>query len=221
MRVLSTDLGSAVEHLPPASVLSLDGITWDEYLRVLDEFVERPGLRITYSDGQLDLVTTSPGHERWKEFVQDLVSRLCEESGLDLESYGGMTQISPLHEKGVEPDTCFYVANAARMRGRDEIDITLDPPPDVVVEIDKSSQSLRKFPIYATFGVPEIWVCDIRRKRLRMFGLRNGEYVESAASRFFPSLTGEILVRFIERSRSEGQIQVLMAFREWLRASAR
>ena len=86
------------------------------------------------------------------------------------------------------PDSCFYVATAVRIIGKLKIDINVDPPPDLVVEIDKTNQSLHKFPIYAGFGVPEIWRYDTKRNRLQIYELRQGAYVETGHSRSFPIL---------------------------------
>lgn len=218
MRVLPKDITVAVEHLPQASVLILDGISWAEYSRIGSELDERSGLRITYDRGRLEIVTTSPAHEKWKEFVQNLVSRYCEEAGLHMESYGGMTHESPRLERAVEPDTCFYIGNANRVIGNEEIDIERDPPPDVVVEVDKAGQSLRKLSIYAAFGVPEVWRVDVRRESIEMLGLdTHGAYVEIPRSRCLPLLTGDVLIRFIRASRISGQIPTLVAFRDWVR----
>lgn len=109
------------------------------------------------------------------------------------------------------------MTNAARIIGKDEIDLDIDPPPDIVVEIDKSSQSRSKFPIYATFGVPEIWRYDGRRHRAEIYELREQSYVAMSGSHFFPTLTADALSSFIEQSRTEGQTPALTAFRAWLR----
>ena len=112
----------------------------------------------------------------------------------------------------------MYVTNAQRVIGKDAIDLSVDPPPDIVVEIDKSNQSLNKLPIYATFGVPEIWRYDGRRKRTEIYELRGNSYVEIPASRFFPILSSGVLADFIERSKRQGQTAALSAFRGWLRS---
>ncbi len=214
MRTLRTDLKEAVDHLPEAAVLTIDPFAWDDYEQLLEEMEDHPGVRITYDRGRLEIVTTSHQHEDWKEFILGLVRILCEELHLDLQSYGGTTQKRKRDLRGTEPDTCFYVANAKRVIGKKEFDI-LSPPPDVVVEVDKSNQSLHKFPIYATFGVPEIWLCDVRHTRIVMYELRAGSYVEIPSSRSFPILTGSVLINFIKQSRDHGQMAALAAFREW------
>jgi Uma2 family endonuclease len=221
MAPLITDLQDVVWHLPQAAVLVLDDISWEEYEHILEDLAERPSIRTTYDQGRLEIVTTSPAHERWKVFIEILVSALSEEYGIDTESCGGMTQKRKRDQKGTEADTCFYVANAKVIIGRDDFDLDTAPPPDIVVEVDKANQSLNKFPIYATFGVPEIWRCDVRRKRIEMYALRNNSYVRIESSRFFPILTPAVLLNFIEQCKTQGQIATLTSFRVWLRAQIR
>jgi len=218
MRTFKTDLKEAIEHLPDASVLVVDGVSWNEYEEFLDSVEEHPRFRTTFDQGRLEVVTTSLVHEKWKEFILRCVCIMCRELNLALESCGGFTQKRKRDKKGTEADTCFYVANAERIIGKDEIDINVDPPPDIVVEVDKANQSRNKFPIYATVGVPEIWRCDIRRKRIEIYELRDNSYRQIPSSTFFPNITGAVLVHFIEQSRTAGQTAALSAFQQWVRA---
>lgn len=221
MRALKTDIRQAVEHLPPAAVLVLDGVTWEEYEEILDLFEDPPGIRITYDSGRLEIVTTSGAHEKPKDFILCMVRILSEELKLDVESIGSTTEKRKRDLKGTEPDTSFYVGNLERIIGKEELNLEVDPPPDVVVEIDKSNQSLNKFPIYAAFGVPEIWRYDVRRKRAEIYKLRSNSYIETPASDFFPILTSSVLADFIERSKAQGQTVALAAFRKWVRRELR
>src|SRR5438034_9295297 len=105
-----------------------------------------------------------PEHEDYKDFVSHAVRALSDELGIELEPrWGSATWKRRTFRKGAEPDTCFYVANAHRIIGKPKIDLDSDPPPDIVVEIDMTNESLSKFPIYAAIGVPEIWRYDGKR----------------------------------------------------------
>ena len=213
-----SEILAAVDHLPPAAVLALDNITWEEYEQITEDFEERPNIRVTYDQGKLEIVTTSRLHEFWKVMIAGMARIVCEEMRLNMEDYGGATWQKEELLKAVEADTCFYVSNAARVIGKDEIDISVDPPPDVMVEVDKANQSLNKFSIYAAFGGPEIWRCDVRRNRIQILELRGSVYIEIPSSRAFPVLTGAILVDFIARSRTDGQMAALSAFRHWIQS---
>jgi Uma2 family endonuclease len=118
--------------------------------------------------------------------------------------------------KGAEPDTSFYVQNAARKIGKRRIDLETDPPPDVVVEIDVSNESLSKFPIYAALGVPEIWLYD--GQEARFYELAEQSYREIPRSLAFPALTADALTEFLAHSKIAGQTATLAAFRSRLSA---
>jgi len=215
-----TDFREAVDHLPEAAVLVLDGITWEEYEQVLEDLDEHPGVRVTYDQGRLEIVTTSAAHEKRKDFILRLVHVLSEKLQVGIEALGGTTEKRKRDLKGTEPDTCFYVGNLERIIGKDELNLEVDSPPDIVVEVDKSNQSLNKFPIYATFGVPEIWRYDVRRKGAQIYELRDKSYSEVTASRFFSILTSTVLGDFVEQSTAQGQTAALATFRQWVRSSA-
>jgi Uma2 family endonuclease len=136
---------------------------------------------------------------------------------LTLETAGSTTFKDEQLAMGAEPDTCFYVQNATSVIGKDSIDLMTDPPPDVVVEIDIWSESTGKMGFYAAIGVPEFWRYD--KRQLRIYHLSEQGYVEAPASLAFPLLTGEVLTRFLEQSKGEGQSATLRAFRKWLRAA--
>ena len=106
--------------------------------------------------------------------------------------------------------------NAQRIIGQRTIDLEVDPPPDVVVEIDLTSESLSKFKIYAAFGVPEIWRYD--GERAYIYQLVDQVYVEVRASLAFSSLTADALTEFIAQSKTQGQTAALAAFRQWWRS---
>ncbi|MBO1346131.1 MAG: Uma2 family endonuclease [Hormoscilla sp. GUM202] len=67
------------------------------------------------------------------------------------------TYVAMLAEMGrAEPDSGFYIQNEPLMRNKKELDLTKDPPPDLVLEVDYTSSVDRQI-IYAALGVPELW----------------------------------------------------------------
>lgn len=208
----------AIEHLPAGATLQLAGVSWDEYEELLSEIGDsRPGLRLSYSEGRLQVMTLTPEHEEYKESIYSLARLLAEETNTVLETRGSTTYRRRRKMKGVEPDTSFYVQNAAQMIGKRKIDLEVDLPPDVVVEIDVSNESLSKFPIYAALGVSEIWLYD--GQLARMYELAGENYQEIARSLAFPLLTNAALTDFLAQSKTSGQTAALAAFRGRLRAS--
>jgi Uma2 family endonuclease len=207
----------AIEHLPAGALLVFQSVDWEEYEQVLEDLVDRPGIRVTYDRGRLEIMSPLREHEALKEFVLSLVRILAEELDVDLESCGSTTFKKKAEAKGTEPDTCFYVANAGRIIGKRTADLNVDPPPDIVVEIDVTNESSTKLPIYATFGVREIWRYNAKRKRVQICELRDKPYAEIAASLSFPVLTTDVLSGFVEQSQTQGQKRALAAFRRWIR----
>ncbi|HXG93504.1 MAG TPA: Uma2 family endonuclease [Blastocatellia bacterium] len=210
------DFIEAIEHLPEGAMLRLDNISWDEYEQLLGELGNQPSLRVTYDNGRVEIISPTYEHEKYKDFVHDLVRLLSLEIGVKLETRGSATHKRKRDQRGAEPDRCFYVQNVSAIIDKHRIDLNIDPPPDVVVEIDITSKSLDMLPIYASFSVPEIWRYD--GKQARIYHLLNQSYVEADASLSFPILTAQTLTGFLEQSKTKGQSDALLAFREWVRA---
>src|SRR5437868_5083023 len=148
-----------------------------------------PGHRLSYDRGRLVIVSPSAEPEDYKDFIYSLVRLISLETDVFLETRGTTTLKSKKLLKGGEPDTCLYVQSASQVIGKRRINLVTDPPPDVVVEIDLSSHSLSKFPIYAALGVPEIWRYD--GKTAHFYQLVGESYEAIQHSIAFPILTAE------------------------------
>jgi len=147
---------AAVLHLPEQTAI-LKGVSWETYERLLAGHEEESSTRFTYDGGILQILVPSARHKKPHRILASLVEVLAEEMALNIESLGSTTLKRPDLLKGFEPDSCFYIQHADAMRDKDEIDLTVDPPPDLVIEIDITSPLLDKFPLYAAVGVPEVW----------------------------------------------------------------
>lgn len=206
----------AIAQLPSGGALLFHGVDWNEYKQLTEDLNEWPGVRLTYDRGRLEIMSPLAKHEQYKELLSDIGRLISYESEIDLQSLGSTTFTEEWLDKGAEPDTCFYVANAAAIIGKRRIDLNTDPPPDIAVEVDITHPSIRKLPIYEEMRVPEVWLYDERR--LQIWLLSENGYVESANSLSFPFLTSEALTQALEQSKTKGQSQVLRAFRKWLKA---
>ena len=215
MTVATLDFPETFKHLPAGAAVRLTDIGWDEYEEILREFEERPGYRLTYDKGKLEIMSPRPDHEYPKEFILSLVVIISLETSLNIQSAGSTTFKRRRNLAGAEPDTCFYIQHAAQIIGKNEIDLNTDPPPDVVVEIDTTNDSWRKFPIYADLGVPELWRYD--GEHAEFYALQDAEYQLIPTSRAFPVLTPEVLTGFLAQSKAEGQTAALRSFQQWLR----
>jgi Uma2 family endonuclease len=117
--------------------------------------------------------------------------------------------------KGTEPDTCFYVTHAHQIVGKLDIDLAIDPPPDVAVEIDTTNRSHRKFPIYTALRIPEVWRYD--GKQVEMCVLQNESYISTDTSISLIGISASLLTEFLEISKTQGQTETLKLFRERIR----
>ena len=212
MSTRSTVYLEALEHLPDAAMLVVSNVTWEQYEDLLTELADRPGLRVSYDEGRLQVMSPSKEHEEYVELIVRIAQVLSEELSVLLETYGSATWKRRILQKGVEPDTCFYVANAHRVIGKRTLDLDVDPPPDVVVEIDITNESLSKFPIYAAIGVPEIWRYD--RARVQMFELSGDRYASTVGSRFFSGFSCAMLLESLDLAKTLGQTEALKRLRE-------
>jgi Uma2 family endonuclease len=205
----------AIRHLPVGSALTIPDVSWAEYEELLAELGEGYAVRVTYDQGRLVIVSPSTKHEKCKEFILRVADVLASELGTDLESFGSTTFKQQGLQQGAEPDTCFYVQHAAQVVGKDELDLAVDPPPDVVVEVDVSHSSKGKLAFYAKLGVPEVWRHD--GQRASMYQRSGTGYTEIAASLAFPALTAETLTALVHQLKTDKQQTILEAFRRSLR----
>lgn len=200
----------ATDHLPNGATLVVPQVSWDDYEFLLDELGERH-LRVTYDCGTLEIMSPLGDHEAYARFFDAIVVESCDASNLEVEPLGGTTWKRRALGKGAEGDSCYYIRNARRIIGKLKIDLESDPPPDIVVEIDTTSHSLKKLSIYAALLVPEVWRYD--GKNVHIYELTGGEYVEIQASHILPNLTGATLSEFIALMKIEGYTAARKAFR--------
>ncbi|MEN3331560.1 MAG: hypothetical protein V7641_925 [Blastocatellia bacterium] len=190
-------------------------VSWATYEHLLGDHLDCSSPRFTYDGGTLEIMSPSSRHEKTNRSIATLVEVLAEEWEIDLMNLGSTTFKREDFKRGFEPDSCFYFQNAERIRGKDEIDLHIDPPPDLVIEIDITSGSIHKLPIYAALGIPEVW--RYVGNRLVILVLAGGSYVEVEESRALPELTGAIIARFIEDSLTLKRPAWMKSIREWAR----
>jgi Uma2 family endonuclease len=163
----------------------LDDVSWEFYEHLLHEIGDRP-IRVTYDSGSLEIMAPLNVHEYWKTCIGQLIETMCLERDINMLPAGSTTFRRKDREKGLEPDECYYFQNINVMRKhRGEMDLTKDPPPDLAVEIDITSRSIAREPIYAALGIPELWRFDgstLARSALD----RIGEIQASKKQRPFP-----------------------------------
>jgi Uma2 family endonuclease len=196
----------------------LSGVSWETYDKLLRDLADCSAPRLTYDRGCLEIMRPTPEHERLKRRFEQIVDVVVQVLALRVDSLGSSTFRREDIARGFEPDSCFYVTNAHRVRGKKRIDLTVDPPPDLVIEIDIASSSIPKAPIFARIGVPEVWRFD--GKSLRMWKLEDEDYVAIDRSLSFPILTSAALGDFLAKSQEWEDYPRLARFiRDWVAAN--
>ncbi|HIK13217.1 MAG TPA: Uma2 family endonuclease [Oscillatoriaceae cyanobacterium M33_DOE_052] len=200
--------------IPPGQRLRLHDISWSEFEAILAELGEHRAARIAYIQGTLEIRMPLPEHEINKELIGDMVKILLEEMAIDCECFGSTTFKAEAKKAGVEPDQCFYIQNHQVMRGKRRVDLTLDPPPDLAIEIDVTSKT--QLDAYEALQVPELWRYE--NDRLQINVLQGGKYVESQSSPTFPGLpVADLITEFIGISARIGRSPTLRSFRQRVR----
>ncbi len=195
--------------------LMLTEMSWRFYETFLAELGDRP-IHLTYDRGNLEIMTFSYGHERYKRRIGRLMEALTEELNLPLVSAGSMTTKREDLERGFEPDECYYITHQPLIAGKEELDFAVDPPPDLAIEIDIGRSSLDRMGIYAAFRVPEVWRFD--GQALHVHRLQeDGGYEQSAESPSFPFLRLAEFSRFMLTAPGTDETALIRSFRAWVR----
>jgi len=201
-------------QVPPGQRVELQDITWREFESILEELGEHRAARIAYDNGLLEIMAPLPVHEDDKEIIGDLIKALLEELDIEFRSLGSTTYKSEAMLKGIEPDQCFYIQNEQAIRGKKRLDLSINPPPDLALEIDVTSRTHRS--IYAALRVPELW--RFENGTLQINILRQDCYEESPESSIFPNLPlSEAIPRYLRESKIVGRNKALKAFRQWVK----
>lgn len=200
---------------PPRQQLLLRSVGWEYYEKTLHE-LESQHLRITYDRGRMEIMSPSTRHERVKRLIGSLIECYGLERDIWFLALGSVTCRRQDLECGLEPDECYYVTH--HPANQDQLDLTRDPPPDLAVEIDITSSSIPRQPIYGALGVPEVWRFDGQRVNV-LLRRADGSYEASDHSLAFPRLDMQSLNRFLAMGVAGDQHTAVKAFRDWLRAT--
>lgn len=193
----------------------LYNIGWQQFENLLKDLGNTPSARMAYDDGILEIMTPLPEHEYLKERISDTIKDAAEMLDLAFECLGSTTWKRESQKAGIEADNCFYFQNEPLIRGKLIFDLNYDPPPDLALEIDLSSKSINRFPIYARLQVPEIWCYD--SGTLKIYQLENEDYYEKEKSLIFPNLKIQEIPSLIETYRQAGRRTFQKAVKRWLK----
>ncbi|MGA1621481.1 MAG: Uma2 family endonuclease [Synechocystis sp.] len=192
--------------------VTLHDVTWEGYLQILGSLPQRRGARLTYDQGLLEITMPSEDHEFYLRLIEVFIRVLVYELGLKLKTMGSTTINFEQQKRGSEPDCAYYIQNQPRVAGR-KVNFAIDPPPDLVVEVDISHTDIDKNRFYSGLGVPEFWRYD--GQRLNIFVLVDGHYEEQDQSPTFPLVTKTNLYTFLAQAQQD-EIEAERTFRVYV-----
>jgi Uma2 family endonuclease len=206
-----------IMHAPQR--LMLYDVDWQTYTRLLRIFAERPAVRLTYDRGVLEIMSPLLEHDGTARFLLRLIVALAEELGLPIRAGGSTTCRRRRLKRGLEPDECFWIANEPQIRSKRRLDLRVDPPPDLAIEVEATRSSLNRLSIYAKLKVPEVWRFDGQDLTFHVLQA-NGQYDEADHSLAFPKVTPADLLRFLALFGQIDDNSIVQQFRSWVRSWA-
>ena len=202
--------------IPVGQRLLLHDIDWDEFEAILIELGEHRASRVAYYQGILEIRMPTPEHEVDKELIGDLIKILLDELETDCECFGSTTFKQKTMGSGIEPDQCFYIQNHLQMRGKRRVNLSIDPPPDLALEVDVSSKT--QLDAYIALGVRELWIYD--DGELTLYVLQSNQYEPVGLSPTFSELPIPSFVKeLLGNSREQGRRAALKALRQKIKAT--
>lgn len=210
-----TITASQPEHAAEADLIVLDGVSWKTYESLLRDF-EATGQRkrVTYDRGTMVIVSPLPKHEKWKSLPGRFVEAIADARAIPISTFGSTTWKRRKRRRGLEPDDCFYIQREPAVRGKLDIDLTGDPPPDLAIETDLRLPGVDRMAIYAALEVPEVWCFDGDRIEARLLNA-SGTYDASQYSAAFPFLRPAELKQFLDMYGQTDQGSIIRLVREW------
>jgi Uma2 family endonuclease len=199
-------------QIPLEQRMILHHVSWETYQRLLQEFENSSAPRLSYDRGTLEFVTPLPEHEEYGRLFEFVLAAAEEATGTKVYSFGSTTFSRDDLQQGFEAAACFYIQNGSRVRGKDRLDLHVDPPPDLVIGIDIAHPSLPKLPIYAKIGVPEVWRYVAGAMEILL--LDGQHYNQASSSRALPIVTAQALTGLVRASRGLSQAERMRLARE-------
>ncbi len=198
-------------QLPAGTVVRMPG-TWQDYCALRQSRGEGSLPRIRYRKGEILLMSPLPRHGREANIVADIVKMLLDREARNYEAFTPITMEIP-EVGGIEPDYCFYIDHWQAAVGKDRMDWQVDPPPDLVLEVDITTVTAAED--YAPYGVPEVWL--LKQSGLTVYGFQAGAYQPQAQSCYLPAVDLPALVAQVLQAAAErGTGTALREFRNTL-----
>ncbi len=209
---------SILVQQPAEQRVILHHVSWQTFKNLLTEVGDDRRTRFAYCQGTLEIMSPLYRHENINRFIDDLIRIMTDELDIGMSKGGSTTLTRDDVEAGAEPDSCYYIQSERLVRGRETIDLNAgDPPPDLVIEIDISTNSLDKRSLYAGLAVQEFWRFTGETVQFFVLQPSSVEYQAAERSPTFPWFPPDKLAELLEKRLTLGETQTLRQFRTWVR----
>ncbi|MGJ3246297.1 MAG: Uma2 family endonuclease [Elainellaceae cyanobacterium] len=201
-------------ELPPGSDVTLRYQTWTDYEALLKSRRDAAAVKIRFNAHTQEILIMAPlpGHGNRSYTLAGLITTLLRHQNRDWHGFDPVT-LKKLQEAGAEPDACFYIQNWRAILGKDRIDLSNDPPPDLAIEIDLTSRT--DLDVYQALAIPEVWI--YHQGGLLIYALTPDGYKDSVTSPTFPDVdVKHLLPRYVEMAWAEGSSVALREFEQLL-----
>jgi Uma2 family endonuclease len=210
---------SIIEHPQADRRIVLHGVAWPTYEALLHDLADSSSPRLAFSEGILEMMSPSDEHEDCKHVLRRMIEIWAEQRDVPFRATGSRTWKSSALQRGVEPDEAYYIRHEQQVRGKRELDLSRDPPPDLALEVEITHSSVDKLEIYAVLGIPELWRFD--GETLRILELNSaGHYVAREQSLNLPGFPVGQISHWRERHHQVDETAWAREFRESARISA-
>ncbi len=202
----------------PDMVVALTDLSWDDFEALARMKGERHHPRLLYRQGSLTLVSPSQRHEQAEDRLDSIVKAVTCELDIPCTATGATLFRRRDLDHGIEGDKTYYIANHPVACREQEIDLNVDPPPDLAIEVEVTHPAAEAVETWRRLGVPEVWVFEDRRGALRILHLDpGGHYRDASTSRAFPFLTAGEIQEWVARPRNEAESRWERQLRDWVR----
>jgi Uma2 family endonuclease len=193
----------------------LYGVSWQDYERFLSGLGDFH-VRHIYDRGMLEFMSPLKSHDWIKRLISRFIETWAYDQKLPIQSIGSTTITNPRTERGFEADEAYYIASEPKVRGKDTYDPSVDPPPDLIIEVDVTSSSKKQLELYGQMKVPEVWLHDGQSLKFLRRSPR-GKYREAEHSLAFPFLTPADIERLLIRRHEFDETELARKFVSWAR----
>lgn len=191
------------------------GVSWETYEVLVEKYWNQQCPRLTYDSGIMEVeVSNSDKHEEDNRNLSLLLQTILLELEIEHRNLGSTTFSKKSIRKGFEPDSCFYIESFKKIEGKSNLGLENKIPPDLIIEVNRTSSSVPRMPIFAGFGVSEVW--RFNKEQVKFYILKDKVYLETEKSLAVPMLSSQKATELLLESRKMGNVAWVKQIRNWV-----